>query len=125
MPLLWQQWTTVTGAAEASLRQCGACTRIFLPVQPYTLSTLEERLKGMYRSVTDGKFSEALRQVNALLAIIPLTVVATRHEVDELKELISIARSALSSSLAHLWPVHMHLTSRRQMSVPQCKHLKK
>ena len=48
----------------------------------------------MYRSVTDGKFSEALRQVNALLAIIPLTVVATRHEVDELKELISIARSA-------------------------------
>ena len=48
----------------------------------------------MYRSVTDGKFSEALRQVNALLAVIPLTVVATRHEVDELKELISIARSA-------------------------------
>ena len=48
----------------------------------------------MYRSMTDGKFSEALRQVNALLAIIPLTVVATRHEVDELKELISIARSA-------------------------------
>ncbi|CAK0784913.1 hypothetical protein CVIRNUC_008118 [Coccomyxa viridis] len=62
------------------------------PALPYTLSTLEERLKGMYRSVTDGKFSEALRQVNALLAIIPLTVVATRHEVDELKELISIAR---------------------------------
>ena len=63
----------------------------------------------MYRSVTDGKFSEALRQVNALLAIIPLTVVATRHEVDELKELISIARSALTSSLAHPLAVHMHL----------------
>ncbi len=73
----------------------------------------------MYRSVTDGKFSEALRQVNALLAIIPLTVVATRHEVDELKELISIARSALSSSLAHPWPARIHLTSRRHMSVPQ------
>ncbi len=63
-------------------------------MQPYTLGLLEERVKVMYRSVTDGKFSEALRQVNALLAIIPLTVVATRHEVDELKELISIARSA-------------------------------
>ena len=84
------------------MRKCGgASTQTFWPVQPYTLSTLEERLKGMYRSVTDGKFSEALRQVNAILAIIPLTMVATRHEVDELKELISIARSALSSHSAH------------------------
>ena len=105
------------------MRQCGACTETPLPVQPYTLSTLEERLKGMYRSVTDGKFSEALRQVNALLAIIPLTVVATRHEVDELKELISIARSALSPSLAHPWAVHMHLISGWHMAVPQRKHL--
>ena len=78
----------------------------------------------MYRSVTDGKFSEALRQVNALLAIIPLTVVATRHEVDELKELISIARSALSSSLTHPWEASMHLVSRRHVSVPQHKHVK-
>jgi coatomer protein complex subunit alpha (xenin) len=48
----------------------------------------------MYRSVTEGKFSEALRQVNVLLALIPLTTVDTRREVDELKELISIAKYA-------------------------------
>ena len=49
----------------------------------------------MYKAVTDGKFGEALRQVNTILAIIPLTVVNTRHEVDELKEVISIARCAV------------------------------
>jgi len=53
---------------------------------------LTERLKGVYKSVTEGKFSEALRQVNTILHIIPLTVVDGRREVDELKELLSIAR---------------------------------
>ncbi len=53
---------------------------------------LEERLKAMYKTVTEGKFSEALKQVNTLLALIPLIVVDQRREVDDLKELISIAR---------------------------------
>ena len=65
-----------------------------LDLQPYSLNILEERLTAMYKAVTDGKFGEALRQVNTILAIIPLTVVNTRHEVDELKEVISIARCA-------------------------------
>lgn len=73
-------------------------------VQPYSLAMLEERLKTMYKSVTEGKFSEALRQVNVLLALIPLTIVDTRREVDELKELISIARCAAVPHLAHcIW----------------------
>ncbi len=72
-----------------------------LPLQPYTLNILEEKMTAMYRAVTDGKFGEALRQVNMILAIIPLTVVNTRHEVDELKEVISIARCA-----AHLLTAH-------------------
>ena len=55
----------------------------------------------MYRAVTDGKFGEALRQVNMILAIVPLTVVNTRHEVDELKEVISIARCAHRPATAH------------------------
>ncbi len=63
-------------------------------MQPYSLGMLEEKLKAMYKSVTEGKFSEALRQVNVLLALIPLTIVDTRREVDELKELIAIARCA-------------------------------
>ena len=62
--------------------------------QPYSLGMLEEKLKAMYKCVTEGKFSEALRQVNVLLALIPLTIVDTRREVDEVKELISIARCA-------------------------------
>lgn len=64
--------------------------------QPYSLGVLEEKLKAMYKCVTEGKFSEALRQVNVLLALIPLTIVDTRREVDEVKELISIARCAES-----------------------------
>ena len=65
-----------------------------LLVQIYNLDMLSERLKGVYKSVTEGKFSEALRLVNVILHIIPLTVVDGRREVDELKELLSIARSA-------------------------------
>ena len=55
-------------------------------------------MKIIYKSVTDGKFSEALRLVHAILHIIPLTTVETRKEVDELKELIEIARYVLLHS---------------------------
>lgn len=73
-------------------------------LQPYSLNILEEKMTAMYRAVTDGKFGEALRQVNMILAIIPLTVVNTRHEVDELKEVISIARCARPPVTAHASP---------------------
>ena len=61
-------------------------------MQIYTLDMLDERLSAVYKSVTEGKFSDALRQVNIILHIIPLTVVDSRRGVDELKELLSIAR---------------------------------
>ena len=61
-------------------------------LQIYSLDRLDERLAAMYKSVTEGKFTDALRQVNAILHIIPLTVVDSRRGVDELKELLSIAR---------------------------------
>jgi hypothetical protein len=48
----------------------------------------------MYRTVTEGKFSEALRQVNGILWAIPLTVVDSRREVDDVKELLSIVKCA-------------------------------
>ena len=44
--------------------------------------------------MTEGKFSEALRQVNGILWAIPLTVVESRREVDDVKELLSIAKCA-------------------------------
>lgn len=53
---------------------------------------LEEHLSAMYKSMSDGKFSDGLRQTNALLHRIALTVVDNRQEVDDLKELLSIVR---------------------------------
>lgn len=61
-------------------------------MQIYTVDLLEERLNAMYRLVTEGRFSDALRQANAILHIIPLTVVDSRRGVDEIKEVLSIAR---------------------------------
>jgi coatomer subunit alpha len=62
------------------------------PHQPYTLAGLEDRVRAMYKLVTEGKFSEGLKAADGLLAVIPLTVVANRREADEVKELVSIAR---------------------------------
>ena len=51
-------------------------------------------MQAMYRTVTEGKFSEALRQTNSMLCAIPLTVVDSRREVDDVKELLSIVKCA-------------------------------
>lgn len=60
--------------------------------QPYSLEMLSERLRQMYTLFTGGKFNDALRQVNTILALIPLIVVESRREVDEVKELLRIAK---------------------------------
>lgn len=62
----------------------------------YSLVGLEEGLKKAYRSVTEGKFSDALGRFNGLLHLVPLLVVDTRKEVDDVKELLSIAKCAFS-----------------------------
>ncbi len=61
-------------------------------LQIFNLSLLEEQLSAMYKSMTDGKFTDGLRQTNALLHRIALTVVDSRKEVDDLKELLGIVR---------------------------------
>ena len=61
-------------------------------LQVYTLSMLDERLNAMYKSMTDGRFTDVLRQTNALLHMVALTVVDTRREVDELKDLLNIVK---------------------------------
>ena len=58
----------------------------------FGLAHLTDRLKGVYTAMTNGKFTEGLEKVKVLLLLIPLTVVDTRREVDELKELLTIAR---------------------------------
>ncbi|URE07335.1 hypothetical protein MUK42_20287 [Musa troglodytarum] len=53
---------------------------------------MDEKLKAAYRTTTEGKFPDALRQFLNILHTIPLIVVDSRREVDEVKELIEIAR---------------------------------
>ncbi|KAJ0961936.1 hypothetical protein J5N97_029764 [Dioscorea zingiberensis] len=62
------------------------------PALVFKLSQLDEKLKTAYRTTTEGKFPDALRQFLNILHTIPLIVVDSRREVDEVKELIEIAR---------------------------------
>ena len=74
------------------MQRCG------LPLQAYSLDGVSESLKKAYKLFTDGKFSNALQAFNQMLWTIPLVVVSSRKEVDEVKELITICR--LASSVA-------------------------
>lgn len=62
------------------------------PALVFNFSQLEERLKAGYKATTAGKFSEALRLFLNILHTIPLIVVESRREVDEVKELIIIVK---------------------------------
>ncbi|KAK7259912.1 hypothetical protein RIF29_25527 [Crotalaria pallida] len=62
------------------------------PALPFKLSQLEEKLKAGYKSTTAGKFSDALRTFISILHTIPLIVVESRREVDEVKELIIMVK---------------------------------
>lgn len=62
------------------------------PSLVFNFSQLEEKLKAGYKATTAGKFTEALRLFLSILHTIPLIVVESRREVDEVKELIIIVR---------------------------------
>ncbi|KAM3304599.1 coatomer subunit alpha-1 [Capsicum chacoense] len=62
------------------------------PALIFNFSQLEEKLKAAYRATTAGKFSDALRLFLSILHTIPLIVVDSRREVDEVKELIIIVK---------------------------------
>ncbi|KAF4369616.1 coatomer subunit alpha-1 [Cannabis sativa] len=62
------------------------------PALVYNFSQLEEKLKLGYKSTTGGRFTEALRLFISILHTIPLIVVESRREVDEVKELIIIVK---------------------------------
>uniref|UniRef100_A0A2P2IV55 Coatomer subunit alpha n=2 Tax=Rhizophora mucronata TaxID=61149 RepID=A0A2P2IV55_RHIMU len=62
------------------------------PALVFNFSLLEERLKVGYKATTSGKFTEALRHFLSILHTIPLIVVDSRREVDEVKELIIIVK---------------------------------
>ncbi|RWR81791.1 coatomer subunit alpha-1 [Cinnamomum micranthum f. kanehirae] len=62
------------------------------PALIYKFSQLDEKLRTAYKFTTEGKFGEALKQFLNILHTIPLVVVESRREVDEVKELIVIAK---------------------------------
>ncbi|KAK6916617.1 WD40 repeat [Dillenia turbinata] len=62
------------------------------PALVFDFSLLEDKLKAGYKVTTAGKFTEALRLFLSILHTIPLIVVDSRREVDEVKELIIIVK---------------------------------
>ncbi|KAJ3689879.1 hypothetical protein LUZ61_019043 [Rhynchospora tenuis] len=62
------------------------------PALVFKFSQMDDKLKAAYRATTEGKFPEALRQFMSILHTIPLLVVDSRREVDEVKELIDIVK---------------------------------
>ncbi|QHN78640.1 Coatomer subunit [Arachis hypogaea] len=62
------------------------------PALPFKFSQLDEKLRAGYKLTTAGKFTEALRTFVNILHTIPLVVVESRREVDEVKELIIIVK---------------------------------
>ncbi|KAF7827287.1 coatomer subunit alpha-1 [Senna tora] len=62
------------------------------PALVFSFSQLEEKLKAGYKATTSGKFSEALRLFTSILHTIPVIVVESRREVDEVKELVIIVK---------------------------------
>ncbi|KAM7264739.1 hypothetical protein ACFE04_002422 [Oxalis oulophora] len=62
------------------------------PALVFNLSQLEEKLKTGYKATTTGKLAEALRIFLTILHTIPLIVVESRREVDDVKQLITIVK---------------------------------
>lgn len=62
------------------------------PALVFSFSQLEEKLRAGYKLTTAGKLSEALKTFINILHTIPLIVVDSRREVDEVKELIIIVK---------------------------------
>ncbi|RAL47359.1 hypothetical protein DM860_013324 [Cuscuta australis] len=62
------------------------------PALVFNFSQLEEKLKAGYKLTTQGKFPEALRTFLNILHTIPVVVVESRREVDEVKELVVIVK---------------------------------
>lgn len=71
-----------------NLRHVETC----LNLQAYSLDGVSESLKRAYKLFTEGKFTAALQAFNQMLWTIPMVVVSSRKEVDEVKELVTICR---------------------------------
>lgn len=62
------------------------------PALTASLPLLEERLKHAYKTTTEGKFGEALKLFQSIVHSSCVLLVESRREVDEVKELVGIAK---------------------------------
>ncbi|XP_071733917.1 coatomer subunit alpha-1-like [Rutidosis leptorrhynchoides] len=62
------------------------------PALVYNFSQLEDKLKAGYKATSAGKFTDALKFFMSILHTIPLIIVETKREVDEVKELVIIVK---------------------------------
>jgi len=74
------------------LRTGGAMPRLCI-----TVASLVEKVKSAYGLVTAGKFGEAQEAFLGILYSVPLTVVQSRQQVGELKELLGICTEYLTA----------------------------
>ena len=65
------------------------------PALVFRFCLLYEKLRLAYKATTNENFSEALRLFLTILHTIPVIVVDSRREVDEVKELIGIGKECV------------------------------
>ena len=68
-----------------------------MPRLAMSLPVLVERLKLAYKMVTEGKFQEGLDAFTHIMTGVALTVVQSKQQVNELRELLSICREYISA----------------------------
>lgn len=111
------------------------------PALVSSLPLLEEKLKAAYKTTTEGKFGEALKLFVSIIHSIAVLLVESRREVDEVRELLGIAKeyavalrieikrkefkddmnrqAELAAYFTHspLQPIHLSLSLRSAMSL--------
>mmetsp|Transcript_18514 Transcript_18514/g.51859 ORF Transcript_18514/g.51859 Transcript_18514/m.51859 type:complete len:1226 (-) Transcript_18514:342-4019(-) len=132
---------TLTSAIDRNWNPDASTQQPVAPVLIYSLPKLEDAVKKAYKTVTEGKFSEAYKLFEQILHTIPMLVVESRKEVDEVKELLTIAKNycvalkieikrkefkddmkrtaELAAYFTHcqLQPVHLALSLRSAMTI--------
>ncbi|CAN0858592.1 Coatomer subunit alpha-2 [Linum grandiflorum] len=84
--------TSVIALAVERWNESGSPNVRGAPSLVFSFGQLEEKLKAGYKATTAGKLTEALKYFVSILHTIPLIVVESRREVDEVKELIIIVK---------------------------------
>eukprot|EP01114_Cavostelium_apophysatum_P006979 TRINITY_DN1860_c0_g1_i1.p1 TRINITY_DN1860_c0_g1~~TRINITY_DN1860_c0_g1_i1.p1 ORF type:complete len:1253 (-),score=421.85 TRINITY_DN1860_c0_g1_i1:62-3820(-) len=88
---------SVPALVQPLIRNVGENPKNGLPANPFSLQAIaENKLKAAYRFFTAGKFSDSLTAFLAIVQSIPLIVVDSKKEANEVKELLTICREYIT-----------------------------